>query len=118
MSRTFFAMAKDPWEIIGPNILQLVLGLVAFAAIVYLCFLLASRASVKAQEWLKYLIFLVPASLLLLIGLVYPTIRTLIMAFMDADSEKFIGFDNFVWAFTMLMGMHIGYSPCQKFSPY
>jgi alpha-glucoside transport system permease protein len=101
MNGSFFALARNPWDTIGPNLLQLVLGLVAFAAIVFICFLLASRASVKTQDWLKYLIFLVPASLLLLIGLVYPTIRTLIMAFMDSDSKEFVGVDNFVWAFTM-----------------
>jgi alpha-glucoside transport system permease protein len=88
MTESYLAFGKTPWDTIGPNLLQLVVGLVAFAAIVYLCFLLASRASVKAQDWLKYLIFLVPASLLLLIGLIYPTIRTLIMAFMDSDSKQ------------------------------
>lgn len=92
---------KTPWEVIAPNLLLLVLALTAFAAIVYLVFLLASRASIKAQEWLKYLVFLAPASLLLLIGLVYPTIRTLIMSFMNADSSEFVGFENFVWAFTI-----------------
>lgn len=101
MTQSYLAFGGNAWDTIGPNLLQLVIGLVAFAAIVYLCFLLASRASVKAQDWLKYLIFLVPASLLLLVGLVYPTIRTLIMAFMDADSQKFVGVDNFVWAFTI-----------------
>ena len=101
MNTMFYSAVKSPWDTIGPNLLQLVLALVAFAAVVYLVFLLASRSSVKTQDWLKYLIFLVPASLLLLVGLVYPTIRTLIMAFMDADSEKFIGVDNFVWAFTI-----------------
>ena len=101
MNTMFYSAVKSPWDTIGPNLLQLVLALVAFSAVVYLVFLLASRSSVKTQDWLKYLVFLVPASLLLLIGLVYPTIRTLIMAFMDADSEKFIGVDNFVWAFTI-----------------
>jgi alpha-glucoside transport system permease protein len=43
---------------------------------------------------------LVPALALLIIGLIYPAIRTLIMSFMDADSEVFVGMDNYVWAFT------------------
>jgi alpha-glucoside transport system permease protein len=63
-------------------------------------FVLAERTSVKAQEWVKYLVFLVPALALLIIGLIYPAIRTLIMSFMDADSEVFVGMDNYVWAFT------------------
>jgi alpha-glucoside transport system permease protein len=101
LNNAFYAGTKSAWDTIGPNLLQLVLALVAFAAVVYIVFLLASRTSVKTQDWLKYLVFLVPAVLLLLVGLVYPTIRTLIMAFMDADSELFVGVDNFVWAFTI-----------------
>ncbi len=91
---------KSGWEIIAPNLITLVLGLTAFAAIVVLLFLLAERTSVRTQEWVKYLVFLVPAILLLLIGLIYPAIRTLILSFMDANSEEFVGMDNYVWAFT------------------
>jgi alpha-glucoside transport system permease protein len=91
---------KTGWEIIAPNLITLVLGLTAFAAIVVLLFILAERTSVKAQEWAKYLIFLVPAVALLVIGLIYPAIRTLILSFMNADSDEFVGMDNYVWAFT------------------
>jgi alpha-glucoside transport system permease protein len=91
---------KTGWEIIAPNLITLVLGLAAFAAIVVLLFILAERTSVKAQEWAKYLIFLVPAVALLVIGLIYPAIRTLILSFMNADSDEFVGMDNYVWAFT------------------
>jgi alpha-glucoside transport system permease protein len=91
---------KSGWEIIAPNLITLVLGLAAFAAIVVLLFILAERTSVKAQEWAKYLIFLVPAVALLVIGLIYPAIRTLILSFMNADSDEFVGMDNYVWAFT------------------
>jgi alpha-glucoside transport system permease protein len=91
---------KSGWEIIAPNLITLVLGLVAFAAIVILVFILAERTTVKAQEWAKYLVFLVPAVALLIIGLIYPAIRTLILSFMNDDSESFVGLDNYVWAFT------------------
>jgi alpha-glucoside transport system permease protein len=87
--------------VIFPNLILLIVSLAAFAAIVYLVFLLASRVNVKVQEWLKYAVFLAPAVLLLLIGLVYPTIRTLTMSFMNADSTEFVGFDNYVWSFTI-----------------
>jgi alpha-glucoside transport system permease protein len=91
---------KTTWEIIAPNLITLIAGLAAFAAIVILIFLLAERTSVKAQEWVKYLVFLVPAVLLLVVGLIYPAIRTLILSFMNADSERFVGMENYVWAFT------------------
>jgi alpha-glucoside transport system permease protein len=91
---------KTPWEIVAPNLTILVFGLLAFAAVIVLIFLLAERTSVKAQEWLKYAVFLVPALLLLTIGLIYPAIRTLILSFMNADSSEFIGMENYIWAFT------------------
>ena len=96
-----FSARKTPWDIIGENFALLAAALLAFGAIVVLLFLVAGRANVKTQEWLKYLVFLVPALLLLLVGLIYPTIRTIIMSFMDARSENFVGLDNYVWAFTI-----------------
>jgi alpha-glucoside transport system permease protein len=101
ISTAFIAARKTPWEVIFPNLILLIVSLAAFAAIVYLVFLLASRVNVKVQEWLKYAVFLAPAVLLLLIGLVYPTLRTLVMSFMNADSTEFVGFDNYVWSFTI-----------------
>lgn len=50
---------------------------------------------------MRYLVFLGPASLLLLVGLIYPAIRTIILSFMDKKSENFVGFDNYIWAFTI-----------------
>ncbi len=90
-----------PLEIITENFTLLASALLAFGAVVFLIFLLAERTSVKAQEWLKYLVFLVPALLLLTVGLIYPTIRTIFMSFMDAKSDEYVGFDNYVWAFTI-----------------
>jgi len=101
MHFSFLAARKTPWDIIGENFTLLAFSLLAFGAVLVLLFLIAGRASVKAQEWLKYLVFLVPALLLLLVGLIYPTIRTIILSFMDAKSENFVGLDNYVWAFTI-----------------
>jgi alpha-glucoside transport system permease protein len=101
INTAFIAARRTPWDVIFPNLILLIVSLVAFAAIVYLVFLLASRVNVKVQEWLKYAVFLAPAVLLLLIGLVYPTLRTLVMSFMNADSTEFVGFDNYVWSFTI-----------------
>jgi ABC-type sugar transport system permease subunit len=45
------------------------------------------------------LVFLVPAGLLLTVGLIYPALRTTLLAFTDRTGA-FIGIDNFVWMFT------------------
>jgi len=94
-------MRGSVWDVILPNLTLLVIALVSFAAVVYALFLIGSRASVKWQGWLRYGIFLGPALLLLLVGLIYPALRTIWMSFMDKRSESFIGFDSYVWAFTI-----------------
>ena len=94
-------MRGSVWDVIGPNLTLLVISLAAFAAVVYALFLIGSRASVRWQGWLRYGVFLGPALLLLLVGLIYPALRTIWMSFMDKRSENFIGFDNYIWAFTI-----------------
>lgn len=94
-------MRGTVWDVIGPNLTLLVISLIAFAAIIYALFLIGSRASVRWQGWLRYGVFLGPALLLLLVGLIYPALRTIWMSFMDKRSENFIGIDNYIWAFTI-----------------
>ena len=94
-------MRGSVWDVIGPNLTLLVISLAAFAAVVYALFLIGSRASVRWQGWLRYGVFLGPALLLLLVGLIYPALRTIWMSFIDKRSENFIGFDNYIWAFTI-----------------
>src|SRR6056300_779176 len=94
-------MRGSLWETIAPNLTLLVISLAAFAAVIYALFLIGSRASVRWQGWLRYGIFLGPALLLLLVGLIYPALRTIWLSFMDKRSENFIGFDNYIWAFTI-----------------
>ena len=94
-------MRGSVWDVIGPNLTVLVISIVAFGAVIYALFLIGSRASVKWQGWLRYGVFLGPALLLLLVGLIYPALRTIWLSFMDKRSENFIGFDNYIWAFTI-----------------
>ena len=94
-------MRGSVWDVIGPNLTLLVISLVAFGAVIYALFLIGSRASVKWQGWLRYGVFLGPALLLLLVGLIYPALRTIWMSFMDKRTENFIGLDNYIWAFTI-----------------
>lgn len=94
-------MRGSVWDVIGPNLVLLVIALIAFVAVIYALFLIGSRASVRWQGWLRYGVFLGPALLLLLIGLIYPALRTIIMSFMDKRAQNFVGFDNYIWAFTI-----------------
>lgn len=94
-------MGADVWAVIAPNLLLLIVSLAVFAAAIYAVFLVGARASIERQEWLRYVVFLGPAGLLLLIGLIYPAIRTIILSFMDKRGDDFVGLQNYIWAFTM-----------------
>ncbi len=92
---------RSLWDTVLPNLSTLAIAIAAFLGIIVLIFVLAERASNNVQNILKYVVFLAPAALLLLIGLIYPSIRTLILSFMNASSTEFVGFDNYTWAFTI-----------------
>ncbi|KAF2414192.1 ABC transporter permease [Microbacterium sp. B35-04] len=65
-------------------------------------------ADYRAREGAGYLyqltLFLAPAAILILIGLIYPSIATIIQSFFDKTGENFVGMENYVWAFTNPQG--------------
>lgn len=48
----------------------------------------------------QLIIFTAPAAVLLLTGLIYPTVATLFQSFFDKKTENFVGLENYVWVFT------------------
>jgi alpha-glucoside transport system permease protein len=70
-----------------------------FFGVLLLVFFLAARARGKVQTPLARLIFLGPAALLLLIGLVIPAIQTTYQSFLGPDGKKFVGAANYAWIF-------------------
>ena len=85
-------------DLIG-KIVQLLLGPIIFLAVIGLILFFIDRAPKRGRDVLQLTAFLAPAILLLLVGLVYPAIRTAITAFANSAGE-FVGFDNFIWMFT------------------
>ncbi|NYF08870.1 alpha-glucoside transport system permease protein [Leifsonia sp. AK011] len=96
--------------ILAPTLIFLLLGSVwwaaAVAAVLGGVFFILDFRSRQGSGYLFQLIgFLSPAILLLLIGLIYPSISTFIAAFLNNRGERFVGFDNFVWIFTQETGI-------------
>lgn len=54
------------------------------------------KIAAKIRPW----IWLLPAMVLLIVFLIYPTINTIILSFENADSTSFAGFKNFAYIFT------------------
>jgi alpha-glucoside transport system permease protein len=94
--------------ILVPVILLLVLGIYTSASWVMILaavlggglFLLDFRSREGKGYLLQLIAFLSPAIVLLLVGLVYPAVKTIIAAFFSNDGTKFVGFDNFAWVFS------------------
>ena len=80
------------------KILQVVMGLAVFAAVVGLLIFFIDKAPKKGRDYWQLALFLAPAMILVAIGLVYPAIRTSILAFQDNAGDWTL--DNFVWMFT------------------
>ncbi len=95
---------------LAPAVIFLVLGSIwwaaAVAAVLGGVFFILDYRSKEGGGYLFQLIgFLSPAVLLLIIGLIYPSISTFIAAFMNNRSDRFVGLDNFVWIFTQETGI-------------
>jgi len=71
-----------------------------FLGIVALVFFAAGRARGRFARPLTIGIFLGPVVVLLLIGLVIPALRTVYLSLRGDDSSRFVGVDNYAWAFT------------------
>ncbi|MET9343429.1 carbohydrate ABC transporter permease [Nonomuraea sp. NPDC004354] len=84
----------------SPKLIQLVIGVVAFLAVVGLVLLLLDRAPMRSRARLHAAILLAPAVVLLAVGLVIPAVRTTLLSFMSGDGTAFVGLDNYAWMFT------------------
>jgi len=82
------------------KLLQMLAALLLFAAVMGIVLFFAGRlGGRKGDKWVGYL-YLLPVVLLLLVGLVYPGLRTIYESFFDAAGKAFIGFDNYKTIFT------------------
>ena len=70
-----------------------------FLVVLGTIFFIAGKFHGKKSRYIAIVVFVAPALILLFAGLIIPAIRTVMFSFMDPDSLKFIGFDNYTWMF-------------------
>lgn len=51
----------------------------------------------KRQGRIRPWFWIAPALLFLFVFLIYPTINTIVLSFLDAQSKNFVGLDNYIW---------------------
>jgi alpha-glucoside transport system permease protein len=78
-----------------PKFGQIAIALLGFFAILLLIFFIAGKANGRKQRPIAILVFLGPAMILLLAGLIVPAIQTILFSFKDANSVKFVGLQNY-----------------------
>ncbi|MCW2607827.1 MAG: transporter permease [Frankiales bacterium] len=84
----------------GSKVLQMLLALLAFGAVVGLVLLVAGRVKGRKGDAKVAVVLLLPTVLALLVGLVYPAGRTIVLSFFDAAGDSFVGFENYSRIFT------------------
>jgi alpha-glucoside transport system permease protein len=80
------------------KLLQIVMGLAILAAVVGLLIFFIDKAPKKGRDYWQLAGFLLPAMVLVVIGLVIPAVRTSILAFQDGSGNW--TWNNFIWTFT------------------
>ena len=88
------------WSDNLPKLGQMFGAIAVFLAVLGAIFYIAGRANGKAQRPVAILVFLGPALLLLLFGLLGPAIRTFLLSFKGSASHTWVGFSNYHWLFT------------------
>ncbi|HSS13291.1 MAG TPA: sugar ABC transporter permease [Rhizomicrobium sp.] len=84
---------------VGEKLVQVVIALAIFAAIIAVIMLLVDRAPKTFRDKATIIGFLAPAVVLLAIGLIWPAIQTTYLAFTDRNGAP-NGVGNFIWMFT------------------
>ncbi|WP_066039375.1 carbohydrate ABC transporter permease [Herbiconiux solani] len=97
--------------VVAPFLALVLLGSVWWAALIAaalgLLFFYLDRRSKQGAGYLFQLVgFLAPAIILLLVGLIYPTIKTAIDSLFSSRGN-FVGLDNFVWVLTQPQNLRV-----------
>jgi alpha-glucoside transport system permease protein len=71
-----------------------------FFGVVALILLLTSKLRSRSGERIQFLAFVLPALLLIGVGLLYPAIKTIYESFYDNTGSDFVGLDNYHTVFT------------------
>ena len=80
-----------------PKFTSVFSAIALFFIVLGVIFSIAGRANGKKSRPIALIIFLGPALLLLLAGLVIPGVRTILFSFMNPDSNGWVGLANYRW---------------------
>ena len=84
----------------GEKFTQMFIAMGLFVALVAVILLVTQRLRSRSGELVQAAAFVLPAVLLIAIGLLYPAINTVYQSFFNSAGTEFIGLDNYQTIFT------------------
>lgn len=84
----------------GSKFLDMFIAVFIFVAVMGVVLFLADRVRSRRGELVQTFVFVLPAAVLISVGLLYPGIRTIVESFRDRASRAWVGFDNYQTIFT------------------
>lgn len=84
----------------GEKFVQMFIAVFIFVAVMGVILFLADRVRSKKGEILQTTAFVLPAAVLIAVGLLYPGIRTIYESFRNEGSTEFVGLENYQTIFT------------------
>jgi alpha-glucoside transport system permease protein len=89
-------------------VLQSYAWAIAGAAVLGLVFFFIDKRAKGGEGSLFQLFgFMTPAMLLLAVGLIVPSIQTIVQSFMNSRGNQFVGLDNFIWIFSQPQNVRV-----------
>lgn len=88
------ARSSDFWAEAGGKFGGALIAIAVFAAVVGLLMFFADNAPKRNRDFFQLILFVLPALVLLSVGLIWPAVQTVWQSFTD-DDGKFIAFENF-----------------------
>ena len=88
------------WHDNLPKLGQMFGAIAIFLAVLAVIFFIAGRANGKMHRPVAIVVFLGPALVLLLFGLLGPAVRTFLLSFKGSASHHWVGLTNYKWLFT------------------
>ncbi|KOX24264.1 carbohydrate ABC transporter permease [Nocardiopsis sp. NRRL B-16309] len=81
-----------------PKVVWMIIGIAGFLAVIGLMLVVIDIPRTRRDRW-QAALFLAPALILLIGGVVYPVLRTTMLSFYDRSGTEFVGLTNYLWMF-------------------
>jgi alpha-glucoside transport system permease protein len=84
----------------GEKFAQMIFAIAAFVAVMGLVLFIADRVRSRRGEAIQTIVFVLPATVMIAFGLLYPGLKTVYQSFRNSGDTGFVGIDNYKEIFT------------------